>query len=159
MANVKPIPQGMESLTPHITVKNAKQAIEFYKQAFGAQELGRHLMHDGRIMHAALKIGGGHLFLNDEFPDMKRCNAPVVGNAAPFVINLYVENADQTYDRAVKAGAKAKMPLQNMFWGDRYGQIVDPFGYHWSIAQHIEDVTPEEMKKRGEAMFAEPAHR
>ena len=159
MANVKPIPQGMESLTPHITVKNAKEAIEFYKQAFGAQELGRHLMPDGRIMHAALKVGGGHLFLNDEFPEMKGCNAPVVGDAAPFVINLYVENADQTYDRAVKAGAKAKMPLSNMFWGDRYGQIVDPYGYHWSIAQHIEDVTPEQMKKRSEEMFAQPAHR
>ena len=159
MANVKPIPQGMESLTPHITVKNATDAIEFYKKAFGAQELGRHLTPDGRIMHAALKIGGGHLFLNDEFPEMKGCGAPAPTDDLPFVINLYVENADQTFDRAVKAGAKSKMPLTDMFWGDRYGQIIDPFGYHWSIAQHIEDVTPEEMKKRGEAMFAEPAHK
>ena len=159
MANVKPIPQGMESLIPHITVKNAKEAIEFYKKAFGAQELGRHLTPDGRIMHAALKVGGGHLFLNDEFPEMKGAPAPSPAASAPFVINLYVENADQTFDRAVKAGAKPKLPLSNMFWGDRYGQIIDPFGYHWSIAQHIEDVTPEEMKKRGEAMFAEPAHK
>ena len=159
MANVKAIPQGMESLTPHITVKNAKEAIEFYKKAFGAQESGRFHTPDGRIMHAALKVGGGHLFLNDEFPEMKGCGAPSPTGDLPFVINLYVENADQTFDRAVKSGAKAKMPLQNMFWGDRYGQIIDPYGYHWSIAQHIEDVTPEEMKKRGEAMFAQPAHK
>jgi len=159
MANVKPIPEGMNCLTPHITVKNAKEAIKFYTNAFGAEEKGRHLTPDGRIMHAALKVGGGYLFLNDEFPEMKGCNAPLVGDAAPFVINLYVENADQTYDRAVKAGAKAKMPLTNMFWGDRYGQIVDPFGYHWSIAQHVEDVTPGEMKKRSEEMFAQPAHK
>jgi PhnB protein len=159
MANIKPIPEGMEALTPHITVRNAKEAIEFYKKAFGAQELGRHLMPDGRIMHAALKIGGGHLMLNDEFPEMKGCGAPSPGGDLPFVINLYVENADQTYDRAVKAGAKSKMPVSDMFWGDRYGQIIDPFGYHWAIAQRVENVTPEQMKKRSEEMFAQPAHK
>jgi PhnB protein len=159
MANVKPIPEGMNSLTPHITVKNAKEAIKFYTDAFGAKEMSRALTPDGRIMHASLRIGGGHLFLNDEFPEMKGCNAPVVAGQAPFVINIYVENADQTFDRAVKAGAKAKMPVSNMFWGDRYGQVIDPFGYHWSIAQHIEDVTPEDMKKRSAEMFAQPAHK
>ena len=133
MANVKPIPQGMESLTPHITVKNAKEAIEFYKKAFGAEERGRFLTPDGRVMHASLKVGGGHLFLNDEFPEMKGCGAPVVGSDVPFVINLYVENADETVDRAVKAGAKSKMPVSDMFWGDRYGQFRDPFGVRWSV--------------------------
>lgn len=159
MANVKPIPDGMNSLVPHITVSNAKDAIEFYKKAFGAQEMHRSAMPDGRIMHASLRIGGGHLMLNDSFPEMKGPPAPRASDHMPFVINLYVENADQTFERAVKAGAKVTLPLSNQFWGDRYGHLADPYGYRWSIAQHIEDVTPEEMKKRAEAMFAQPAHK
>jgi len=106
-----------------------------------------------------MKIGDSHLMLNDPFPEMKGCAAPAQNAETPFTINLYVEDADATFNKAIKAGAEAKMPPQDMFWGDRYGQFRDPFGYTWAIATHIEDVSPEELKKRAEAMFAQPAGR
>ncbi len=136
-------------------VRGAAQAIEFYKKAFGAVELGRAPMPDGKtLMHADLKIGDSHLLLVDEFPDMG-CYAPRQPGATSVTLHLFVEDADAVFNRAVAAGAKVTMPLGDMFWGDRYGKLIDPFGHEWSVATHKEDLTPEEMRKRQEAMFAQ----
>jgi uncharacterized glyoxalase superfamily protein PhnB len=141
MAKVKPIPEGFHSLTPHIVVRGAAQAIEFYKKAFGAVEIRRAPMPDGKaLMHADIKIGDSHLMLVDEMPGMG-----------------FVEDVDAVMKRAEAAGAKVTKPPMDMFWGDRYGALTDPFGHDWSVATHKEDVTPEEMKKRGDALFAEMA--
>jgi PhnB protein len=153
----KPIPEGMHTVTPHLVVNGAAKAIDFYKRAFGAQELGRHPTPDGRIMHAGIKIGDSHVFLADEFPEMSGDRAP--SNGSSVVLHLYVPDVDTAFNQAVSAGAKVKMPLANMFWGDRYGQLIDPFGHHWSLATHVEDVPPEEMRRRAEAMFSQPATR
>src|SRR5579884_1798025 len=127
------IPEGMHTLTPHITVKNAAKAIEFYKQAFGAKELDRSLTPDGRIMHARVQIGDSTLMLNDEFPEMGGNTAPENGKTG-LRLQLYVPDADRTFNDAVAAGALPTMPPADMFWGDRYGTVNDPFGYSWSIA-------------------------
>jgi PhnB protein len=145
----KPIPDGHHTLTPHLVLKGAAEAIEFYKQAFGAEELTRMPMlgEDGKevIGHACLQVGDSRLFLADEFP---RYGSVGPGAGSPVTLHVYVEDADATFSRAVEAGAKVKMPLANMFWGDRYGQVIDPFGHHWSIAQHLEDLTPAQMYER-----------
>ncbi|HEV3022274.1 MAG TPA: VOC family protein [Pirellulales bacterium] len=154
MPNVKRIPEGQNTIIPHLVVRGAADAIEFYKKAFGAVELGRMPMPDGKtLMHAHLRIGASHLFLVDEMPDMGGCRAPASGAGCPVTLHLYVEDVDAAFNRAVAAGAQVKMPLMDMFWGDRFGKLADPFGYEWSLASHIEDMPPEEMKKRGEAMM------
>ncbi|NJP10619.1 MAG: VOC family protein [Leptolyngbyaceae cyanobacterium RU_5_1] len=142
-------------ITPHLTVRNADAAIAFYKQAFGAEEKFRLPTPDGSaILHATLKIGASTLFLNDEFPDMGSV-APVAGSTgSPVTIHLQVDDADAWLKRAVDAGATVTMPLDNMFWGDRYGTLVDPFGHHWAIATQVEEVAPEELNRRAAAMFA-----
>ena len=155
MPDIKPIPEGMHSITPHLIVSGAAQAIDFYKNAFGAQEISRFPAPDGKIMHAMIKIGDSFIFLADEMREMGGPAAPAPGQS-PVVINLYVEDADATWNRAVAAGAKPKMPLMDMFWGDRYGQLHDPFGHTWALATHKEDVTPEEMQRRAQAMFSKP---
>lgn len=145
----KPIPTGFHAITPHLVIKGAAEAIEFYKRAFGAEELVRMPMPgpDGqmRVGHAELQIGDSILFLSDEFPEHG-----VTGPSghSPVTIHLYVEDVDTVFNRAVEAGAKATMPPADMFWGDRYGKLVDPFGHHWSVATHVEDPTPEQMKER-----------
>ncbi len=149
----KGVPQGMHTLTPHITVRGANKAIQFYEDAFGAEELMRHAMPDGRIVHADLKIGDSHLMLNDEFPEMGGCSAPPPAAIPPYAIQLYVEDVDETFHRAVRAGARVTMPVSDMFWGDRYGQLVDPFGYRWAIATRKEELTPDEMRRRSEEFF------
>jgi uncharacterized glyoxalase superfamily protein PhnB len=155
MAKVKPIPEGFHSLTPHIVVRGAAQAIEFYKKAFGAVEVRRSPMPDGKtLMHADLKIGDSHLLLVDEMPGMG-VHAPREPGATSVTLHLFVEDVDAVFNRAVAAGAQVTMPVSDMFWGDRYGQLTDPFGHGWSIATHKEDLSPEEMKKRGDAMFAQ----
>jgi uncharacterized glyoxalase superfamily protein PhnB len=146
------IPQGMHTITPHITVSDAAKAIDFYKQAFGAKELGRSATPSGKLMHAALRIGDSNLMLNDEFPEMGGSRAPS-GGKQPFVLHLYWENVDEAWDRAVKAGAKVQMPLTNMFWGDRYGHLEDPFGFTWAMASRVEEVSPEEADRRGKELF------
>ena len=151
---VKPIPDNMHHLIPHLTVSNGAKAIEFYKKAFGAIELGRSAMPDGRLMHAMVKIGESMVFLNDEFPDMGGCKGPQGGHS-PVTLHLYVADTDASFNQAVAAGATVKMPPMNMFWGDRYAKLTDPFGHEWSLATHLEDVTPEQMHQRAkEAMFA-----
>ncbi|MCI0348427.1 MAG: VOC family protein [Acidobacteriales bacterium] len=154
---VKPIPEGMHTVTPHLVINGAAKAIDFYKRAFDAEEIGRHPTPDGRLMHAAIKIGDSHIFLADEFPEWGS-KAPA-GGPSPVVLHLYVEDADKVFNQAVSAGAKSTMPIQNPFWGDRYGQVADPFGHSWSVATRIENVSPEEMKRRAEAMFSQPAAR
>jgi PhnB protein len=149
---VKAIPEGHHTITPHLIVRDASRAIEFYKQAFGAEEQVRMPGPGGKIMHASLKIGGSVLFLCDEFLEWGVRSPESLGGAG-VSLHLYVENADQAFNRAVSAGAQVKMPLENMFWGDRYGKVTDPFGHEWAIATHIEDLTPEEIGKRGQAFF------
>jgi PhnB protein len=155
MAKVKPIPEGMHSVTPHILVRGAAKAIEFYKNAFGAQEISRSPTPDGRLMHAMIRVGDSFIFLADEFPEMGGAGAPTPGQS-PVVLHLYVEDADATWSRAISAGAKPKMPLTDMFWGDRYGQLNDPFGHTWALATHKEDVSPDEMQRRAQAAFSAP---
>lgn len=141
----KPIPDGYHNLTPTLTVRGASSAIEFYKNAFGAQENGRHPGPDGKtIMHAELKIGDSILMLNDEFPEMK-CLSPQSVGGASSAIYLYVKNSDEVFKKAVSAGAKVMLPIDNMFWGDRCGSVEDPFGHRWTIATRVKDLTPEEL--------------
>jgi PhnB protein len=151
------IPEGMHTLTPHLVVREAARAIEFYKQAFGAQELSRSTTPDGRIMHAKLQIGDSPLFLNDEFPEHGAANSPQALGGTAVTINIYVEDADAMFNRAVAAGAEVKMAIANQFWGDRYGTLRDPFGHSWAIATHKEDLTPEEIRARAEALFGAEA--
>jgi uncharacterized glyoxalase superfamily protein PhnB len=135
-------------MTPYLTVRNAEAAISFYQQAFGAAEKLRLVVPDGKaIVHAELQIGDALLYLSEEFPEM--CNkSPQTLNGSPVTLHLQVDNADAWFDRAVHAGATVIMPLENMFWGDRYGRLSDPFGHQWAIASHVEDVSPEEMNQR-----------
>jgi PhnB protein len=147
--SAQPIPPGYGTLTPHIVSKDAAKAIEFYKKAFGAEELSRMPGPEGKLMHASLKIGNSMLMLCDEFPGFcdTMASAQTIGKAHA-VLHLYVEDTDKAFQRAIDAGATAEMPPQDMFWGDRYGKIVDPFGQPWSIATHKEDLSPDEMKER-----------
>ncbi|SAK95261.1 glyoxalase/bleomycin resistance protein/dioxygenase superfamily protein [Caballeronia fortuita] len=143
---VKPIPEGMHSLTPHLVCAGAAEAIEFYKRAFNAVELGRMPGPDGKLMHAMVKIGDSTLMLVDEFPQFGSVG-PKALNGSPVTLHLYVEDADATVKQAESAGAKVTMPVADMFWGDRYGRLEDPFGHQWSVATHKRDMTPEEMKQ------------
>jgi PhnB protein len=154
-AKASPIPKGFHSLTPHLIVSDSRKAAEFYKKAFGAEILGIAEGPDGKVMHAAARIGDSILMFNDEFPDWQVL-APTSTKADTAVtIHLYVEDCDAVYQQAVKAGAVATMPLADQFWGDRYGKLKDPFGHTWAVATHIKDMTPEEMKKaQDEAMAA-----
>ena len=143
--HAKPIPDGMHTLTPHLVCRNAAEAIAFYGKAFGAVELSRLPGAEGKLMHAMVRIGDSSLMLVDEFPD---CGAfgPQSLNGSPVTIHLYVTDVDATVERAVTAGAKVTMPVSDMFWGDRYGRIEDPFGHQWSIATHIRDLSPQEIQ-------------
>jgi uncharacterized glyoxalase superfamily protein PhnB len=152
---VKAVPEGLHTLTPHLVVKGGAEAIEFYQKALGAELVYKLADAGGRLLHADLKVGDSRFFLCDAFPDYGS-HAPD-GSKHSFHVHLYVENADAAVDRAVKAGATVLAPLQNMPWGDRYGTILDPFGHHWSIASHIEDVTPEQLQQRmAGALSGEP---
>ena len=146
MPQVKPIPEGMHTVTPHLVCAGAADAIEFYKKAFDAAELGRLPGPQGKLMHAAIRIGDSAVMLVDEFPEMGAFG-PKSLKGSPVTIHLYVEHVDAAFERAVAAGAKVKMPLADMFWGDRYGVLEDPFGHYWSIATHVRDVSPEEMQQ------------
>lgn len=145
-AKVKPIPDGFHSITPGLVCKDAARAIDFYKKAFGAKERMRMPTPDGKIGHAELQIGDSVLFLGDEFPQMG-----AVAPTGPQSVSLfvYLEDVDTVFNRAVAAGAKVDMPVTDQFWGDRYGKLTDPFGHHWGLATHTEDVSPEEMDRRG----------
>jgi PhnB protein len=147
-----PIPDGYHTLTPHITVKDAAKAIEFYQRAFGAVEVHRMDM-GGIIGHAELKVGNSRLMLNDEFPDHGKFAPPAQGSGV--TLHLCVEDIDAVYKRAVDAGAQSLIAPENMFWGDRYAQVKDPFGHCWGIATRVEDVSHEEIGRRVQKMMSE----
>jgi PhnB protein len=140
------IPEGMHTVTPHLVCAGAAEAIEFYKKAFNATETARMPGPNGKLIHAAVRIGGSTVMLVDEMPEYGSLG-PKSLKGSPVVVHLYVEDADAVVKRAAEAGAKVTMPVAEMFWGDRYGQIEDPFGHRWSVATHVRDVSPEEMRK------------
>lgn len=150
---VRPIPEGFHTVTPHLVCAGAAEAIEFYKKAFGAVEVGRMPSPDGKIMHASLRIGDSPLMLADEFPDYGSLG-PLALKGTPVVVHLYVNDVDAVFAQAIAAGAKPIMPPAEMFWGDRYGQLADPFGHRWSIATHTRDMTPEQMREEFQKMMA-----
>ena len=152
---VKRVPEGYHRVTPHLVVRNAAAAIEFYKKAFGAVEIMRAPGPDGKsIMHAELQIGDSRVFLNDEFPNMGALS-PLAFNGTSITLHLYVEDADKQFKQAVDAGALVLMPLADQFWGDRYGIVKDPFGHQWSIGSHIEDLTLEQKNERASKAMAQ----
>ena len=146
MANVKPIPEGYHSVTPYLSIKGAVKALEYYKKAFGAIELFR-MEHEGRIGHAEIKIGDSPIMLADEYPEMGSVSPQTLGGS-PVGIMIYVENVDTVFKQAIDAGGVEKKALQDQFYGDRSGTLTDPFGHVWTVATHVEDVSPEEIEKR-----------
>jgi PhnB protein len=146
MPKVNPVPKGMHSVTPHLICAGAADAIEFYKKAFGAVEEARLPGPGGKIMHALIRIGDSAVMLVDEMPEWGALG-PKSLKGSPVTVHLYVENADATFERAVKAGAKVTMPMADQFWGDRYGKLEDPFGHHWSVATHQREVSMEEAQQ------------
>lgn len=149
--SVKPIPDGYHTATPYLIVKGAADAIEFYKNVFGAAELMRVPGPGGSVMHAEIKIGDSIIMLADEFPEMDALSPKTIGGS-PVILMLYLPNVDEVFQRAIAAGAKELRPLQNQFYGDRSGTVEDPFGHKWTISTHVEDVSPEELERRLAAM-------
>jgi PhnB protein len=147
MATAKPIPEGYRQVTPYLCVDGASAAIDFYVEVFGATERMRMPEAKGKIGHAELQIGDSVIMLSDEYPEMGIRGPKAIGGT-PVTMSVYVEEVDSVFDRAVKAGAKTLRPVEDQFYGDRSGQFEDPFGHRWSVATHIEDVSPEEMAKR-----------
>lgn len=146
MANVKPIPEGYHSVTPYLIIKGAADAIEYYKNAFGATELFR-MEREGKIGHAEIKIGDSPIMLADEHPQMGAVSPKTLGGS-PVGIMIYVNDVDTIFNQAIKLGGVQVKPLQDQFYGDRSGTLTDPFGHQWTVATHTEDVAPEEMEKR-----------
>lgn len=145
--SVKPIPDGYHSITPYLIVKDAAAALEFYRNAFGAEEIMRLAAPDGNIMHCEFKIGDSPVMMANEFPDMG-CVGPKTLGGSPVNICLYVENVDEMFQQAINAGGEELKPVHDQFYGDRSGTIRDPFGHEWTIATHIEDVSPQELEER-----------
>jgi PhnB protein len=153
-SQVKRVPEGYNTITPGLIVKDAQKAIEFYKQAFGAEVVGIKTSPDGsKVVHSDIKIGNSHVFVNDEFPEMG-ARAPEPGGITPVSLNLYVEDADALFAQAVAAGATVIMPLADQFWGDRWGMVSDPFGHIWSVASHVADLSDEEIDKAAQEYFS-----
>jgi len=150
----KPVPDGYHTLTPMLSIVGAARALDFYKEALGAQERFRMAAPDGKIAHAELQIGDSIVMLGEENP-AQGCQAPTTLKGTPISFYLYVNDADAAFKRATVAGCTVRMPVADMFWGDRFGEVEDPFGYRWGFATHKEDLTPEEMHKRGQAAFAQ----
>ena len=143
---VQPIPAGMHTVTPHLVCGGAADAIAFYREAFGAVELSRLPGPGGRLMHASIRIGDCVVMLTDEAPEWGSLGAKALGGT-PVVLHLYVADADAAFARALAAGATARMPVADMFWGDRYGQVDDPFGHRWAIATHVRDLSAEQIQE------------
>jgi PhnB protein len=154
-AKVQPIPKGYHIITPSIVVRGAAEAIEFYKKAFGAKELGRMAGPDGKIMHAEIRIGDSIVMLSDEIPGMGSSAPQTVGGTSSSLM-IYTRDVDALFAQAVAAGAKAVMPVGDQFWGDRYGVVSDPFGHRWQLATRKENLTPKEMARRGAAAMSAP---
>jgi PhnB protein len=159
MANsVKPVPEGFHTATPSLVVKNAAQAIEFYKKVFGAEERMQMPGPDGKIIHAEIKIGDSIIFLSDEIPTMGGKSPQTLG-AYTGGVYLYVPNVDEIHRRAVEGGAKSAGPVSDMFWGDRVGHFVDPFGHAWSVSTHVADLSEAEMEKGAQKFYAQMAEK
>ena len=152
-------PQGYHTVTPSLFVAGAAKAIEFYKKALGAEELMRFPGPDGKIMHAEIKVGDSIIMLADEMPDMGGKGPKSIGGT-PVSLFVYGENVDAAWKRAIDAGCQEVVPLADQFWGDRTGCLEDPFGHQWWLATHVQDLTPEEIRKNAEAHFSQmqPAH-
>jgi PhnB protein len=158
-AKVNPVPKGFSTITPYLSIDGAATAIDWYKKAFGAKEIYREPTPDGKLMHAQIKIGDSIVMLSDIFPGP---NAPSLnaGARSPVTLHIYMKNVDKLWQQAIDAGAKAVMPLDNMFWGERYGQLTDPFGHAWSIAEQVKMSKAErdEKQKQTMAMFSQGQH-
>jgi len=152
--SVQAVPKGYHTITPFMTVRDAARAIEFYKQAFGAKEKGVMKGPEGKVMHAELVIGDSTIMLADEFPEFGSLSPQSIGGSGTG-LHIYIEDVDSAFDRAVQAGATVEMPVADMFWGDRYGKLRDPFGHKWSIGTHKADLSMEEMKKGMDETMAE----
>jgi PhnB protein len=150
---VLPIPKGYHAVTPQLVVRDADKAIDFYKKVFGAKEKNRMADPSGKVMHAEIQIGDSVVMLQDEFPE-RGSRAPQTLGGTSSSLMIYTRDVDALFERAVSAGATVQMPLSNMFWGDRYGKLVDPFGHEWQLGTHVEDVPPREMAKRAAAVMA-----
>lgn len=150
MPQVKPVPEGMQAVTPHLVCAGAADAIEFYKKAFDATEEGRLPGPRGKLMHAMIRIAGSAVMLVDEFPEHGNLS-PKSLKGSPVTIHLYVADVDAFVKRAVAAGAKITMPVADMFWGDRYGRLEDPFGHHWSVATHLRDLSSQQIQRAMQA--------
>lgn len=153
-SQTRQIPEGFHTVTPYLVVRDAAGAIDFYKQAFGAEELFRLEGPPGKVGHAELKIGDSIIMLSDEM-EGGNCRSPQSLGGTAVNIFLYVKDVDEVFSQAVSAGATVVMPLEDMFWGDRYGQVTDPFGHSWALATHKEDIPPEELQKRAQTAMAE----
>jgi len=153
-----PIPPGFRTVTPYLAINGAAAAIDWYKKAFGARELARQAVPDGKLMHARIRIGDSIVMLSDTFPGGTQ-SPDVLGNS-PVTLHIYINNVDKLWQQAVDAGAKVTMPLDNMFWGERYGQLTDPYGHHWSVSQLVSMTKKEkdEKQKQAMAMFARNEH-
>jgi PhnB protein len=156
MSTVKSIPEGYHNVTPYLFVRSASSAIDFYKNVFGATEVVRMAGSNGKIMHAELKIGDSIVMLADENPTTGVMSPQTIGGFS-VGLHLYVENVDAVIQKAVENGAKPLRPIKNQFYGDRSGSVLDPFGHMWSVATHVEDVSPEEMRKRMTAAMGQTA--
>lgn len=149
---VKAIPDGIHTITPHIVVRDAARAADWYKAALGAEERGRIPVPDGKYMQIELWFGDSAVMLADEFPEAGILS-PLAMGGTPVVLHFSTENVDALWQRVLDAGATVLQPLQEQFWGDRYGQVVDPFGYRWGLARHIRDVSPEEITREAAKVF------
>lgn len=153
MKNAKPVPEGFHTLTPYLIVHDASKAIDFYKTAFDAREISRSVGPAGKnILHANLKIGDSIIMLSDEFPDMNYRSPQSLGGSS-VTIHMYVNNADSVFNKAISSGATILIPMMDTFWGDRCGQVLDPFGHRWSIATRKQDLSEEEIKNAGKSFF------
>ena len=150
-------PQGYSTLTPSLILKDARKAIDFYKKAFGAEEIDVMAGPDGRVMHAEMRIGSSIFMMGEENPAWPTFKSAETLGASPISLHLYFPDADAAFRRALDAGAKVEMPVQDMFWGDRYGKVKDPFGYTWGIATRVQDLTPEQIRKAGQEWMANMA--
>ena len=148
------VPQGYHTVTPSLILKDARRAIDFYKRAFGAEEIDVMAGPDGRVMHAEIRIGDCMVMLGEENPAWPQFKSAETLGASPISLHLYVPDADAAFRRAVDAGARSQMPVEDAFWGDRYGKVTDPFGYSWGIATRVKDMTPEEIARAGREWMA-----
>lgn len=153
MADVTPVPEDFHTITPYLICRDAAAAVEFYERAFGARELYRNLAPNGHsIIHSELLIGDSRFFINEEFPRYGQ-HSPLQYGGSAVTLHLYVQDVDTLFETAVAAGAEVSVPLDDQFWGDRYGRVRDPFGHEWSLASRIEDLSPDEVHQRAEAAF------